>query len=274
MAVIKIPTTFNIDVEFEVPEFYRRMFALMIDMLVQYIYIRIALEIFKMIAGNSLNSFNENTQRNLSAIAIILAVPVFIYHVVMEITMNGQSIGKKIMGMRVVNENGGRPSISQFLIRWLLRVSDLWILVVLIYFIFWIASSNKDAESTFLILSTLAFLITDIVLVVSGKKNQRIGDILAKTILIRTSQQATIEETVFQEVADTYTPVYPAIMQLNDRDINAIKSILQASAKRNDWAMAAAAADKIRQHLKIESQQDPYDFLETLMKDYNYLSTK
>ena len=42
MAVIKVPTNFNIDLEFEIPEFYRRMFSLMIDMLIEYFYLRIA----------------------------------------------------------------------------------------------------------------------------------------------------------------------------------------------------------------------------------------
>ena len=50
MAVIKVPTSFNIDVEFEIPEFYRRLIALLIDILIQYCYLRIAFEIFKSIA--------------------------------------------------------------------------------------------------------------------------------------------------------------------------------------------------------------------------------
>ena len=45
MSVIKVPTSFNIDVEFEIPEFYRRLIALLIDILVQYCYLRIAIEI-------------------------------------------------------------------------------------------------------------------------------------------------------------------------------------------------------------------------------------
>ena len=71
-------------------------------------------------------------------------------------------------------------------------------------------------------------------LVVSSKKSQRIGDILARTIVIRTNRKASIEETVFQEVADSYTPVFPQIMQLSDRDINAIKSILETARKKGD----------------------------------------
>jgi uncharacterized RDD family membrane protein YckC len=232
---------------------------------------RIAFEIFKSIA-NSSGVMDGNTGYNLEAIAVILFLPLFIYHVVLEITMNGQSIGKKIMGLRVVNENGGKASISQFLIRWLLRVSDVWIVGII--FVIASAPDFREMERTFLILGVLGFLITDIVLVVSSRKGQRVGDVLARTILIRTSRKASIEETVFREVSDAYTPVFPQIMQLSDRDINAIKNILETARKKGDYEMAAAASDKIKNHLKIETSMQPFEFLDVLLKDYNYLSVK
>ncbi len=271
MAVIKVPTNFNIDVEFQIPEFYRRLISLLIDVIIEYFYLRIALEIFKSIINNS--SLDTDSQYNLQAVGLLLILPILLYHVVLEITMNGQSIGKKILGIRVVNEIGGRPSISQFMIRWLLRVSDVWIVII----IFILASNDdfsRNPETAFIVLAALAFLITDIVLVVSTKKSQRIGDILAKTILIRTSTKGNIEDTVFVEVADSYVPSFPQIMQLSDKDINAIKSILETARKKGDFNMAEAASSKIKAHLRIESSMSPFDFLDVLLKDYNYLSTK
>ena len=266
MAAIKVPTSFNIDVEFEIPEFYRRLIALLIDFLIEYFYFRIALEFYKSIARGS-NFMDADTSYNLQALIILLFLPLLIYHVVLEITMNGQSIGKKIMSLRVVNENGGRASISQFLIRWLLR--DIWFLLL-----FGIGLQGSGAESVFIILAVIAFFITEIVLIVSSKKGQRIGDILAHTILIRTNRQSSIEETVFQEVADNYTPSFPQIMQLSDRDINAIKSILETARKKGDVDMAASASEKIKTHLKIDTSLSPFEFLDILLKDYNYLSVK
>lgn len=271
MSVIKVPTNFNIDLEFEIPEFYRRLISLLIDVLFEYIYLRLAFSIYQQIAQHS--GTDLDSRFNLQAVQLLLFLPVLLYHLILEITMNGQSVGKKIMGIRVVNENGGRPSISQFLIRWLLRVSDLWIALLLILII-----SNpdlgRDLETTFVILAALGFLITDIVLVVSSRKSQRIGDILAKTILIRTNAKGNIEDTVFINVAESYVPSFPQIMQLSDRDINAIKSILETARKRGDFNMAESASHKIKSHLKIESNMPPFDFLDVLLKDYNYLSTK
>jgi uncharacterized RDD family membrane protein YckC len=271
MAVIKVPTNFNIDVEFEIPEFYRRLVSLIIDVVIEYFYLRIAGEIYDGIEANS--SWNTDSQYNLQAIGLLLVLPVMLYHILLEVLMNGQSIGKKVMGIRVVNEIGGRPSISQFLIRWLLRVSDLWIALLLFLLISNPGFSN-DTETTFIVLAALAFLITDIVLVVSSKKGQRIGDILAKTILIRINTRSNINDTVFIEVADSYIPAFPQIMKLTDKDINAIKSILETARKRGDDSMAELACYKIKSHLKIESSMPPFQFLDVLLKDYNYLSTK
>jgi hypothetical protein len=136
------------------------------------------------------------------------------------------------------------------------------------------ASEGSRIESTVIILLVLGYFIAEIVLVVSSQKGQRIGDILAHTIIIKTNARASIEETVFQEVEDTYTPSFPQIMQLSDRDINAIKSILETARKKGDYNMAYSASDKIKSHLKIDSSMSPFDFLDLLLKDYNYLSTK
>lgn len=270
MAVLKIPTNFNIDLEFEVPEFYRRLFAVIIDYVLLFFYVKIAIEILKALA-NGMDIWSTDGQYNLQWLSIVLIMgPVLLYHVLMEITLNGQSIGKKIMQIRVVNENGGKASISQFLIRWLLR--DIWFLIILLI------GLNKEymgekAESLFLIVAVMAYFITDIILVASSKKGQRIGDLLARTILIRTHTKGSISDTVFIEVADSYVPSFPQIMQLSDKDINAVKSILEAARRKGDIKLAVSATEKIKAHLKINTDMPPFDFLETVLKDYNYIST-
>lgn len=268
MAGIKVPTSFNIEVEFEIPEFYRRILALVLDMIVELVYLILSIRFLSDVFRNS-----GGREAGTVIFYLFVLLPILLYHVLMEVTMNGQSIGKRVMGIRVVNENGGRASLDQFVIRWLLRISDTWIVSLLILLSFE-PGSIRDAETAFVVLGALAFLATDIILVVSSPKSQRIGDILARTILIRTHAKTSIEETIFQEVADSYTPVFPSIMRLSDKDINAIKNILQTARKRGDYEMAHTAANKIKGYLKIESHMPPFDFLEVLLKDYNYLSVK
>lgn len=267
MGAIKVPTNFNIDLEFEIPEFYKRFLALLIDMLVQYFYLRIVL------------MFYEDSSRSvdpLNAKAMLVLLPIALYHIFFELTMNGQSPGKKVMGLRVVDENGGRPSISQFVIRWLLRLSDVWIIQILLFVLVIIVTNGGlgSVEMIFVIVFGFGFLITDLVLVISSRKGQRTGDILAKTIVISVRTSGSIEDTVFISVADNYVPSFPQIMQLSDKDINAIKSILETARKKGDFHMATTASEKIKSHLQISSSMSPFDFLDVVMKDYNYLSTK
>ena len=274
MSIVRVPTNFNIDLDFEIPEFFRRLLAWVIDLLIQFFYLRIAIEILKSFASGY-HRYSDDYYYDISYLWLIILVPILVYHVVCEILMNGQSPGKKIMGIQVVNETGGKPSISQFIIRWLLRVSD-YSLIIIIYlyivygpYVFFVIPYLR-----WFALIAFFILIADIVLVVSSRKAQRIGDVLAKTILIRTNTRGSIDDTVFIAVADNYVPSFPQIMQLSDRDINAIKSILETARRRNDFNMAAAASEKIKAHLKIDSPMSPFDFLDVLLKDYNYLSAK
>src|SRR5690606_3957338 len=98
------------------------------------------------------------------------------------------------------------------------------------------------------------------------------GDLLAHTIIISTLSNQSISETVFLEVEETYKPVFPQIMQLSDKDINSIKYILDRANLSGNFEMAELASNKIKNHLKISTTLSPFEFLKTLLKDYNYLS--
>ena len=256
-------TNFNIELEFPAAPFHRRLLAWIIDMLVLILYVIMAIK------------FLDWTERSNGVgltwvFFMLLLLPFLTYHLVCEITMNGQSIGKKITGIRVVNENGGQPSIGQYVIRWLIRTSDYMVLIILLFAPLATRSGNFD----FLWKIGVAFslLIIDIILVISSKKNQRLGDMLAHTLLIRANHSYTIEDTVFLDIEDTYVPSFPQVMQLSDRDINSLKGILDTARKRHDYNLAEMASDKIRNHLKIDTPLSPFDFLEVLLKDYNYLA--
>ena len=46
--------------------------------------------------------------------------------------MNGQTIGKRLMHIRVINEFGGNATVSQYILRSLLRLSDVVMLVIIL----------------------------------------------------------------------------------------------------------------------------------------------
>jgi uncharacterized RDD family membrane protein YckC len=215
------------------------------------------------------SNYRNDDGESFWAIFMVLILPLLTYHLICEILMNGQSVGKRIMSLRVISEDGGKPSISQFIIRWLIRTSDYMVVIIALNMP---SGFGGSTSALWQVSAAFALLITDIILVNSSKKNQRLGDMLAHTLLIRTKERANIEDTIFLHVNDNYTPSYPQVMQLSDRDINALKGILDTARKQNDYNLAERAAEKIKSHLHIETSMSAFDFLEILLKDYNYLS--
>lgn len=269
MPLVKIPTSFNLDIEFEVGEFYRRFLAWLLDMIIQIVYLVLGYRFLDLLVEGP----GQADQFWIRLYNIVLWLPVIFYYLGFELLTNGQSIGKKVTGIRVINEKGGKASPSQYLIRWLIRVSDLMMVAVILMLAIE-PRAFEYAETRWTILIILGLMVTDLVLIASSKKSQRLGDVLAQTIVVRTRSKARIEDTIFREVEDNYVPHFPQIMQLNDRDINAIKSILDSATKHGDFTLAYTATEKIKAHLKIETSMNPYDFLATALKDYNYLSVK
>jgi uncharacterized RDD family membrane protein YckC len=198
MSTIHVNTTFNIDLEFEAAPFHRRLFAWFFDIIVLIFDAYTAFQVLAYLSRKS----DENSGESIAAVFMVLILPVLTYHLFSELPMNGQSIGKRIMGLRVVNENGGRPSISQFIIRWIIRTSDYMVIVIALN-----APLGFNADQNFFLQVAAAYglLVTDIILVNSSKKNQRLGDMLAHTMLIKTNQKATIHDTIFLQVKNNYT---------------------------------------------------------------------
>jgi uncharacterized RDD family membrane protein YckC len=269
MSVIHVTTTFNIDLEFAAAPFGRRLVAWSLDLLLQVFYLLIASRLLRWLMQR-LDPTSDN-DHNLWAVVLILLLPFFLYHFVCELLMAGQSVGKRIMGIRVVNITGGRPSISQLVIRWLIRTSDYTVLLVILYGPYAMMFGNSFFSAMG---ASVLLLFTDVILVNTTKNGQRLGDLLAHTLLISTRQTGTIGDTLFLEVEAAYKPQFPQVMQLTDRDINSIKGLLDAAVKRNDHSLAERASAKIKNHLSIQTDIDAFDFLETLLKDYNYLATK
>ncbi len=247
MEKIKIPTSFNIELDFETPEFHKRLFAWLIDFFIIYAYSAITYNIVSKVSANHQSSGNDLPfLYNISAVYLLLYVPVLTYHLFFELFMNGQSIGKKIIGIKVIGEDGGRPALHQYLIRWLTRPFD------------------------FVLSFGLAALLTSVL----SKKNQRLGDMAAGTLVIKTRIETNINDTVFFELDDEYKPRYKEVMRLSDRDMNTIKGVLNNVKHYNNFDVAVRISDKVRNVLNITDYEEPVEFLETLLKDYNYYSNQ
>ncbi len=94
---------------------------------------------------------------NSNADAALLLGLVLVYDFALEATI-GQTVGKLLVGLRVVGRDGGRPRVSAVAIRTLLRVVD-WL--------------------------PLLYLVGFIAMLATGARQQRLGDLAARTGIAR-----------------------------------------------------------------------------------------
>jgi len=238
MLVVKLDTGFNIEVEFPIAPFHKRLLAWFIDFIILLSYLYGTYQVVKIFLGVS-------WQEDYQWLSVIYVIPYFLYHLIMEALFNGQSVGKKLMRIKVITLEGGEPSLSQYVIRWLFRLIDIGLFFMPAFFS-----------------------------VILSSRSQRIGDIVAGTIMIDTSANTSWQDTIFTEIETTYKPRYAQVMQLSDKDINTLKSIISAVRKRNDYELAHRISERIQSKLNIQAQEDSLEFLQRLLKDYNYYSTR
>ncbi len=255
MPIVKLDTGFNIEVEFPVALFWKRLLAWTIDVLICWMIIKtlaFMLQIESFFVWTSVWDLR----------GLLVNLPVLFYHLFFEVALNGRSPGKMAMQLRVITEEGGQPSLGQYLIRWVFRWVDLpyWIAIA--------AALNTIPWWTF------PLIFSGIAAVLFTPRSQRSGDMVAVTILIETKTRTSWQDTVFTEISETYKPKYPGVMQLTDRDINTLKNIIETVKKKNDHELARRIADRIVSKTNMQTDEYPIDFLERLLTDYNYYSTK
>jgi len=260
MGTIAVTTPFNIDLEFQTAPFGRRLLAWLIDIVViclyYYIMMRFVLDI-------SRHSDNMAASGEL----FLVVIPVLVYQPLMEILFNGQSLGKKVMGIKVMDVNGLEPTTGQYITRWMLSVGNLFMYVVPYIILL----------SPVLFVFFLVFYLPDVISVAVSAKSQRLSDLAAGTVVIDNRHKININETIYLQVDETdYKPMFPQVMRLTDKDINGIRNLLEAKRTRDMETYTDQVAYRIKEVLQIENTiengMESQAFLKQLLKDYNFLT--
>ena len=264
MSIIQIATPFNIDLEFEIAEFHKRLFAYVIDFCVLVIY----LMIMKNLYYGGFDRVSKAIMESRIGIDILtISVPMLLYSLVSEVLMHGQSLGKKIMKIRVISLEGGEPTLGQYLIRWMFRAWEWPFLFGYVFF-----STESIVAYTFV----TGFLGIIVVIIIGvTKKSQRLGDIAANTVVVNTRSNLSVQDTIFMEIKQPdYHVKFPEVLKLTDRDINTIKNVVSHFYKTHNADTANRVSHKVQDVLKVSTDMYAIDFLEKLLADYNFLATK
>ncbi|KXX68729.1 RDD family protein [Flammeovirga sp. SJP92] len=177
---------------------------------------------------------------------VIMSIPFLFYNLICEIFLEGQSLGKKALKIRVVSMDGNATKLSQYFIRWIFRLIDIALL--------------QGTVAVFTIL-------------MKGE-GQRLGDILAGTIVI--SEKRKVDRFTFQipEFPEDYEPVFVTADTLNDKQLNVIKKTLKLKNTEDHYTVIHQIAEKLKEQLLIESDLQGRDFLKQLVDDYYYLTVQ
>ena len=243
METIEIQTTQNVNIEYPIASIGDRVVAGLIDQLIMFGYLVAIIFVYIWL----LDATDGSSFYYPVAYFIILFLPFFFYHLLCETFLNGQSFGKKLMKMRVVKLDGSQAGILSYFLRWIIAPVD-------IYFTYGSVG-----------------LIT---ILINGK-GQRLGDLAANTTVVKLKAYVKLEDTILHTTPVNYEVKFPQVNSLSDKDIAIIKEVLDLNYKRPDVIMyeriLLRAKESVEKKMGISSTMHPLYFLDTVLKDYNYL---
>lgn len=236
MTKIKITTTQNIDIEYELATVFERIVAWIIDFFVIIGYILLATTLTGMIFDYDDYNFGW----------IGLTTPALLYHFLSEWLMNGRSLGKMAMRIKVVRLDGSPPHIGNYLIRWVVRLID--------------------CDPFFFYGSFGIGAIT------MSPKGQRFGDVIAGTTVIKMERKISMADTMFTQTHDEYQLVYPSVKQLRDTDVNTLTDVLRLYQRERNVKLLNITANRICHILNVVPirNQDAETFIRHIIYDYNH----
>lgn len=190
----------------------------------------------------SLLEFSSVKAEAMFVIAIYL--PAVFYSLLWETFNNGQTPGKRIRKIKVVNADGTTPNVGSFFMRWLLFGIDI-----------------------FFGLGVLTILLS--------KNRQRIGDLAAGTMVIKLddfrNMQVSLDE--FSFLSNSYKPVYEQAEDLSINQVEVIRKTLALDDGNDRDKRIDALYYKIHSMLDIPVDEMPKEkFLYTLIKDYQHFA--
>ncbi len=210
-----------------------RIFAYLID-----IVIMVSITLLMVVIFIYAELFDESSP----FLGVLVIVPAFFYHLALEVTMQGQSIGKRMLHIKVVKLDGSQPNLGNYLLRWL-----IWPLDTFFY-------------------GGIAILCFTI-----GGKGQRLGDIAAGTTVISLKRSGFLKQHTLSTLSETYQPVFSNADQLPGAYMELIHQALKAHLELLDARPIAAISAKVKEKLKVTTDIPDIVFLHTIIKDYNYL---
>lgn len=238
MESVGINTAQNVVIDYEPAGLGNRILSGLLDSLFKLAYV-----ITWVIILASTRMLGFQTDTGVTVLMVIIFLPVLFYDLILEVFNQGQSLGKKIIKIKVVKLDGTQPSIGSFLLRWLIRFFEI----------------------------DLLYGLVAIIAIASSKNKQRLGDMAGGTTVIQLRPAVTIKDTILQiqEKAE-YKLMFPQVSSLSEKDLEIVKEVLDFYKKTGNKEALVKLSDKIKKKTGVVSTLPEDQFLETILKDYNH----
>ena len=242
MRTIDITTTQNVTIQYELSALKDRFLAWLVD-----ISIIIGSIILSSIV---LGVLFQNAQDIQTAMLVTYSTIFFLYTLVSEIVMNGQTLGKKALNLKVIKLTGKEPTLSDYLIRWVFRSVDIYI-----------SAGSIGA-----------------LLISASGRSQRLGGMLSNTTVIKVKPVVifSLGDILRIDTMENYTPQYPDVRHFAEEDMLLVKSAIERWRKYPNPAHQKALFElskKMSEALGLATPpKESYTFLRTLVSDYIVLT--
>ncbi|MDX1327268.1 MAG: RDD family protein [Arenibacter sp.] len=236
MSNLQINTTQNVMLHYKIVGVGERIIAFLIDGFLLYLY-----AVLVQFIGTAIGYIWEDSWSQIGLVSLIF-LPAMFYSLLMHSLFNGRTVGKMLMQIRVVRVDGTPVHWSNLLVRWMLRLVDIWLF--------------------FGSVGILAILFTD--------KKQRLGDAAAGTVVVSTKKKVKVSHTILEEVEENYIPTFTNVTLLTDKDVRLIKETYQIAKSSRDHKTLTVLRNKIEQLLNTQSDLYDIQYLDTVLKDYNF----
>lgn len=255
MKAIEFESAQHVKVEYELASAGLRTLAALIDFAAFALYFFVVVMVFALS-----NPFDSDAGSMEFFWLLLIKLPWIFYNPVIEYLTQGQSLGKYIVGIRVVTTLGERPGLREVFTRWIFKGDFIWI------------------SADIFVLAWFAMGLVGILVVSVSKQKQRMGDVMGGTLVIknRSSVSYSLRDVLSIKDQSNHTTTYPQVTRFTDEDMMLIKNTIQrVRAYPNDETkkFAIQLADESAKLIGLsETPQKRMEFLQTLLQDYVVLT--
>ncbi|WOD42502.1 RDD family protein [Hwangdonia lutea] len=234
MSELQINTTQNVKIKFTAAGAGERLLAFIIDTAIKVGYL--------LVLNWTFGAFENMDEWSQIAINTVLSFPVMFYTLALESLLEGQTIGKRALKIKVVKIDGYQASLADYVVRWFFRIVDVYIF-------------------------GLGFFV-----IMFSKKQQRLGDMAAGTAVIALKDKVNISHTILENLKADYKPTYPNVIKLSDNDARIIKDTFTVARASKDYQTLIKLRNKLVEVVGIKTikQKTDIEFIDVILKDYNF----